>query len=151
MLNRIFRTKRAALSRQTLVLDASKPVAVAGNHDGKLQISGTDKNSGRPFILVLPADRWPAVARAMGGHLAFLELQQRRENEHAIKGSGLETLKQELLAEFRGWCEGHGFNHPMDTPDTIQAHRTLTKEHYEFLDNWRKRWNQAFGQKVAAI
>jgi hypothetical protein len=135
-------------ARLTLMLDPTKPVAVAGNRDGKLQISGTDKESGRPFILILPAVTWPAVARAMGGHLAFLELQQRREAENCNKITAPEATRLALMEEFRGWCDGHGFTQPTDTPDTIHVYRLLTKVHYEFLDDWRERWARANAQAI---
>lgn len=74
-----------------LTLDPSKPVSMALNRDHRIQISGTDRDSGRPFTLILPESCWPAMARAMGAHLSFRDLQRQREAEHCMKGQWRET------------------------------------------------------------
>lgn len=72
--------------------DPGKPVACAVNERGHMQVSVADHDTGRRIILDLPPQAWRSLARAMGQHLAFRELQQRRAQEHSQKVTSRETL-----------------------------------------------------------
>jgi hypothetical protein len=71
--------------RIMLTLDPSAFTTVSGHSDGRLQISGTDYDSGRPFTLTIPSAKWPSITRAMAARLAFRVKEERRERERANK------------------------------------------------------------------
>jgi hypothetical protein len=75
--------------RQTIYIDPARPVSVSVGADGKLCLAASDHDTGRNVSIIVPASVWPAVARAIGGHLAFREIRQRRDHELSQKSSNI--------------------------------------------------------------
>ncbi len=80
--------RRRPASRMTLHVDPGKAVTQSVDQDdSSWRMSFRDHDTGRPVTVVVPRGLWPSLAKVMGQHLAFRELQQRRHSEEVGKAS----------------------------------------------------------------